>query len=327
MSRRIRDRRKFLATVPAFLASGITGRVSAAQPANAVVLTGTQATYSITAALLGGTPVEVRNVPEDGREMAVLGDYLARRKEALAPLFAAATAVVTLTNALPEDPLYRAARQANIRIVDIEAAVPWSPDMPGVALAQRPATTVAWGADPDPPAHAVAPCLWLSLSNVMRMADIVAHDLGALFPQWAAVIGANLDSFKRSLLRQRGEFQTRLIEAESDLVFALTGDFIYLTNDMGLLVDGYFIKQDVRWTPADLAALTRHLRDHGIQVVLHRWEPAAAIQNAVREAGARLVVLDAGDGGVVVDGRLVKDGLQQVLTKDLEAILAALRAP
>ena len=34
-----------------------------------------------------------------------------------------ADAVVTLTNALPGDPLYRFAREANIRIVDIEAAI------------------------------------------------------------------------------------------------------------------------------------------------------------------------------------------------------------
>lgn len=299
----------------------------AAEAAGPLVLTGNQATYSITSALLEGTPVEVRNVPEDGREMVVLPDYIARRKDALAPVFAAATAVVTLTNALPEDPLYRFTRQANIRIVNIDAAVPWSPDMPGVALAPLPATTVTWGADADPPARSTAPYLWLSLSNVIRMADIVAHDLGALFPQSAPLISANLDRLKRSLLRQRGDFQARLIEAEADLVFALSGDFIYLTNDMGLLVDGYFIKQDVRWTPADLAALTRHLQDGGIRVVLHRWEPSEAIQKAVRDAGARLVVLDAGDGGVVVDGRLAKDGLQQILTKDLEAILGALKAP
>lgn len=326
MSRHIHELCNPFAALLAALVLGAAA-LPAAEPAGPVVLTGNQATYSITAALLEGTPVAVRNVPEDGREMAVLGDYIARRKDALAPVFAGAAAVVTLTNALPEDPLYRFARQANIRIVDIEAAVPWSPDMPGVALAQLPATTVAWGADADPPAHSTAPYLWLSLSNVMRMADIVAHDLAALFPQSAPVISANLDAFKRGLLRQRGDFQARLIEAQSDLLFALTGDFIYLTNDMGLLVDGYFIKQDVRWTPADLAALTRHLKDHGIRVVLHKWEPSDAIQKAVRDAGARLVVLDAGDGGVVVEGRLVKDGLQQVLTKDLEAILAALGAP
>lgn len=324
MRKRIPGPRQLAVALLALAAVAIALPSRAAEPSGPLVLTGNQATYSITAALLEGTAVQVRNVPEDGREMAVLPDYIARRKDALAPVFAAATAVVTLTNALPEDPLYRFARQANIRIVNIDAAVPWSPDMPGVALVQTPATSVTWGSDPDPASSTTAPYLWLSLSNAIRMADIVGHDLTALFPQSAPAIAANLDRLKRTLLRQRGDFQARLIEAESDLVFALTGDFIHLTNDMGLLVDGYFIKQDVRWTPADLTGLTSHLKDRGIKVVLHKWQPSEAIQKAVRDAGARLVVLDSADSGVVVEGKLVKDGLQQVLTKDLEAIHGAL---
>ena len=99
-------------------------------------------------------------------------------------------------------------------------------------------------------------------------------------------------------------------------MFALTGDFVYLTNDMGLYVDGYFVKQDVRWTDADLAKLTHHLRDNGIKVVIHKWQPSEAIQNAVRAAGAELVVLDAGDPGVVVDRALAPDGLQQILREE-----------
>jgi ABC-type Zn uptake system ZnuABC Zn-binding protein ZnuA len=242
-------------------------------------------------------------------------------------VFTEAAAVITMTNALPGDPLYRFAREANIRIVDIDAAVPWSLSTPGVALADSPASTAAWGSDPDRVETATAPYFWLSVSNAIRMADIIAHDLAALFPDSAAVIGRNLDGLKRSLLNLRGDYQNRLIEAGGDVVFALTGDFVYLTNDMGLFVDGYFIKQDVRWTEADLAGLTEHLRSNDIKVVLHKWLPSEAIQNAVHAAGAKLVVLDAGDPGVVVDRALAVDGLQQVLRQNLEAIYSALQEP
>ncbi len=288
-----------------------------------LVLTGTQATYSLTMALTAGTPIRVENVPADGRQLSLLKDYIARRMDVLAPKFAEATAVVTLTNALAGDPLYRFARDANIRIVDIEAGVPWSLDAPGVALADTPASTVAWGSDPDPAETAVAPYFWLSVSNAIRMGDLIAHDLEALFPSSAATIGANLETLKRSLLGLRGDYQGRLIDSGADVVFALTGDFVYLTNDMGLFVDGYFIKQDVRWTEGDLAALTRHLRDNEIKVVLHEWEPSEAIQNAVSAAGAKLVVLQTGDPGVVVERALAPDGLQQILRQNLDAIAAA----
>ena len=308
------------------LVVGGIAAASLAQPlraddAEALVLTGTQATYSLTVALLENTPVQVQNVPPDGRQLGLLKDYIARRTDALAPTFAAATAVVTLTNALPGDPLYRFAREANIRIVDIEAAVPWSIDAPGVALADAPSSNVEWGGEEAE--TAVAPYFWLSVSNSIRMGDIIARDLAALFPDSAATIGANLEKLKRSLLDMRGHYQDLLIASGADVVFALTGDFVYLTNDMGLYVDGYFIKQDVHWTEADLAMLTQYLREHGIRVVLHEWEPSEAIQNAVRSAGAKLVVLDAGDPGVVVDRALARDGLQQILRKNLEAIVAA----
>ncbi len=289
-----------------------------------LVLTGTQATYSLTVALTKGTPITVQNVPADGRQFGLLKDYIQRRTDTLAPTFERATAVVSLTNALPGDPLYRFARDANIKIVDIEAAVPWSFDAPGVALADTPASNVAWGGeDTDPAGTAVAPYFWLSVSNVIRMGDLIARDLEALFPESAAAIGANLETLKRSLLELRGSYQDRIVEAGADVVFALTSDFVYLTNDMGLFVDGYFVKQDVRWTDEDLAALTKHLEDNGIEIVLHKWQPSEAIQKAVSAAGATLVVLDAGDPGVVVDRALAADGLQQVLRKNLEAIVAA----
>jgi ABC-type Zn uptake system ZnuABC Zn-binding protein ZnuA len=311
----------------AVLASCLAAVAALGSPVRAqdapLVLTGTQATYSLTTALTAGTPIQVQNVPADGRQLAVLKDYIERRADALGPTFASATAVVSLTNALPGDPLYRFAREANIRIVDIEAAVPWSIDAPGVALAETPASNVDWGSDTDVAESSVAPYFWLSVSNAIRMGDLIAADLQALFPDHAAEIGANLETLKRSLLALRGEYQGRLIDSGTDVVFALTGDFVYLTNDMGLYVDGYFIKQDVRWNDADLSALTKHLRDNAIKVVIHKWQPSEAIQDAVRAGGAKLVVLDAGDPGVVIDRALAKDGLQQILRNNLEAIVVA----
>jgi len=309
----------------AVLAAGLAAMATLVSPVHAddapLVLTGTQATYSLATALTAGTPIQVQNVPADGRQLALLKDYIERRGEALAPTFASATAVVSLTNALPGDPLYRFAREANIRIVDIEAAAPWSFDAPGVALADAPSSNVEWGGDDAE--TAVAPYFWLSVSNAIRMGDIIARDLVALFPDSADTIGANLENLKRSLLALRAEYQDRLVESGADVVFALTGDFVYLTNDMGLYVDGYFIKQDVRWTETDLAMLSQYLRDRDIKIVLHEWEPSEAIQSAVRAGGAKLVVLDAGDPGVVVDGALAPDGLQQILRKNFDAIAGA----
>lgn len=320
--------RPALIALAAFTALVAVAATSAQPTASApTVLTGTQATYSLAKALTAGTPIEIINVPADGRPLSVQKDYIERRKTALAPTFAAATATIALTNALPGDPLYRFAREANIRIVDIEAAVPWSLDRPGVALAEAPVSNVAWGTDTDAVEGTTAPNFWLSVSNAIRMGDIIAHDLGALFPGSADPIAKNLDGLKRSLLALRNDYQDRLIAAGGDVVFALSGDFVYLTNDMGLYVDGYFIKQDVRWTAEDLKNLTRHLRDHGVKVVIHKWQPSEPIRQAVEAGGATLVVLDAGDPGLVTDSALVPDGLQRILTANLESLATAFAKP
>ena len=136
-----------------------------------------------------------------------------------------------------------------------------------------------------------------------------------------AEIGRNLDDLKWSLLNLRSDYQNRLIEADDDTVFALTGDFVYMTNDMGLYVDGYFIKQDIRWTDDDLAMLTRHLKDRDVHVVIHRWVPSDEIQAAVAAANAEIVVLQSGDPGIVVDDALARDGLQQILKNNLYATI------
>lgn len=313
------------ATIWALASVLVAASFSAVNAAGAAtVLTGNQATFSLTKALTTDTPIEVVNIPEDGREMSLLADYIGRRMDRLAPAFDDAVAVVSLTNALPGDPLYRFAREANIRIVNIEAAIPWSVSMPGVALIETPVSTVDWGSDTDATAAETAPYFWLSLSNSIRMADIIAHDLSELFPDSAASVARNLDALKQSMLGIRSEYQSRLIEAGDDTVFALSSDFVYLTNDMGLYVDGYFVKQDIRWTDDDLANLRRHLEDHGVRVVIHKWTPSDEIQSAIAAAGARLVVLQSGDPGIVDGDALAADGLQRILQSNLEMLTSAL---
>ena len=186
-----------------------------------------------------------------------------------------------------------------------------------------PASNVAWGSDTDAAETAVAPYFWLSVSNVIRMGDLIARDLEALFPDSAAAIAANLEALKRSLLELRGDYQDRLIETGADVVFALTGDFVYLTNDMGSARRRLFHQAGC---PLD----GRRPRDADAALARPRHQRRAAQVAAERghsERRARrwreLVVLDAGDPGVVVERALAADGLQQILRKNLDAIVAA----
>jgi hypothetical protein len=69
----------------------------------------------------------------------------------------------------------------------------------------------------------------------------------------------------------------------------------------------------VRWTSADLTALTCHPKNHGIKVAQYKWLPGEANQKAVHDDGAHVEALNLGGGGAVEGGLLAKDGLQNVL--------------
>ncbi|MBX2849960.1 MAG: zinc ABC transporter substrate-binding protein, partial [Acidiferrobacterales bacterium] len=295
------------------------------------VITATQATYSLSSAMLEGTAIEVINIPADGRRFDSLKDYIQRRKEQFKSAFQNASAVVSFTNALPIDPLYRFARQANINLVNIDAAQPWSYDESGVSLVTSPLTSVAWNENKSNSAAATqsntqSKYFWLSLSNAIRMTDIVGTDLARVFPQRALLITANRDRLKQQLLDLSWRYQRQFLEVENPSIFALANEFVYLTNDLGLYVDGYFLKQDIDWTEQDFQSLTDHLRSNDIQVVLHKWQPKQEIVEAIERAGARLVILDTADPGLPVDRNLVVDGYQQILESNLQALISAMKA-
>ena len=315
-----------------FICGSVLLQACATVPANQEnqqpsVITATQVTFSLTSAILQDTGIQVINVPADGRRFDSLKDYIQRRKDQFKPIFENATAVVSLTNALPSDPLFRFAREANIKLVNIDAAQPWSYDTSGVTLVASPTNTVTWQEYQQKQSIEASQSkyFWLSLTNAVRMADIVGTDLVRVFPYQAEAIATNRDILKQQLLDLFREYQNEFLEIENLSLFALANEFVYLTNDLGLYVDGYFLKQDIDWTHQDLENLVTHLKLNDIRVVLHKWQPKQEIVDAIESAGARLVVLDTADPGLSKDRALVSDGYQHILRSNLDALLTAMK--
>lgn len=236
--------------------------------------------YSLAQPLLEGTPIELRLLPESPRSMQSHQALFVRQAERFAADFRRADAVITLGSVWSTDPLYTSAREVNIRVVPIDAARPWSHERDGVALAVSPLT-----GEPLLP-------VWLSLGNVIRMIEIIGTDLAALYPEHGERIRANQDRARQEWSTLKTETELALLELPDPQVYALADEFAYLMRDLGLFVAGYFVKQDLDWNEADLVALTRTLEAGGIRVVVHKWEPSAAIRQAIESAGAGLVVLD-----------------------------------
>jgi ABC-type Zn uptake system ZnuABC Zn-binding protein ZnuA len=164
---------------------------------------------------------------------------------------------------------------------------------------------------------------WLSPSNAARAAEIVGADLARLSPPDAQAIAANLADYRRMLFDLKQSYEARLAELEDVTVFSLTPDFVYLTSDLGLLVDGYFLKQEIEWKPADFEAFTQHLKNRGIRVVIHKRDPGEAVRNAIASAGAKLVVLRTAE---TFSTEPPAPSREQSYIQDLEANLRTLYA-
>ncbi|HEY0961913.1 MAG TPA: zinc ABC transporter substrate-binding protein [Pseudomonadales bacterium] len=277
-----------------------------AQPEAPLVLTALAPVHELAEPLLAGTSVELQLLPDTARTMQAQLTLFTRQAERYAETFARADAVISIGRLWTADPLYTTARQFNIRVVALDASKPWSHQLDGVSVANSPVT------------NAVSPYFWLSPSNVIRMLDIIGTDLQRLYPADAATIKGNLEREKAAYLQLKADFENRFSAIDDPFVYALADEFVYLTSDVGLFVEDYFVKQDIDWTTEDYANLTQAIADSGVRVVIHKWDPAAEITRAITEAGATLVVLDT-----LETSTDFRAGLQQ----NLDSLLTALEQP
>lgn len=308
-----------------FVLFGASGHAAQKNP---LVLTCLQSTYSFTSILTKGTSIKVSNLGPAGYPMGRLGHYFKKHEKEVKDHAARADAVITIRSVWKHDPLYIYARKWNIRIIEIDASMPFDPALTGVSILEIPDSCpllpgTQTGKSLRKDHRTISPYIWLSLSNASKMLSIIAGDLKRLSPKDAAVIDKNLVTFKKELFRLRLKYENMFAEMESLEVFGLTDVFPYFTNDLNLHVAGYFLKDDFHWTEEDLSNLKTRLQQDKIKVVIHKWEPKPEIIRAVMDAGAKLVVLNSMDPALDKEGRIDPDGYLKSIRNNLEIIAKA----
>jgi ABC-type Zn uptake system ZnuABC Zn-binding protein ZnuA len=285
------------------------------------VLVALPAVYALTSALSDGTTIEVVRLPADAAvPMESQANALSRLDAAA---FQQSAAVVTLGSLWRADPLYATARRHNLRIVEIDASHSWDTIKPGVAVARVPSNDVPWATERDVDGG-LSPYAWLGPVNAMRMSVIIATDLARLSPSDAPRIEHNLAALESRLRQLKANYGARLVAVPDLRVLSLASEFTYLFGEFGIFVDGWFVRQDIAWSDADCTALTQYLRERDIHVVVHKWAPDARIAKAIEDGGARLLILDAGNPGILADAA---NGYEALLSSNLDALLAAFAPP
>ncbi len=271
--------RLFLCLFFTGMTTGLLGGPALAAGECGTLLVSQDFTEALASVLTAETGITViRAIPADYAP-DVHTSFLKKRWKDFAGDAIRADAVITTAAAWPAEPLYAWGRRANIRLVHIDAVQPLDHSRAGLPLLGLP------------DGSGVAPFVWHSPGHAARMADIVAMDLGRLFPETREQIDQNLDEFKRALFRLRTKYEIAFGALERFELVSLTSDFTYLTDECGVSVVDFFLKPELKWQADDLDLLAKSLEENGVNGVICSWEPQERILSWIREHGAHVIIL------------------------------------
>ncbi|MDU9391996.1 metal ABC transporter solute-binding protein, Zn/Mn family [Pseudomonas sp. zfem002] len=291
-----------LAGLPLAAQAAPAAQAAAQQGAGITVLASLPVTYALGSLLLDGTSVKLQRAAPDNLPASRQPSYFSGRGAAsLQKAAGKADAVIGLRSIWSDDPLYPVARRSNIRIVEIDAARPVDGALPGIAVQGN---------------NVIAAYPWLNPTNMGRMADVLASDLGRLSPADQAKIQANLAGLKRQLLDLSAGSEAKLAAADNLSVVNLSDRLGYLIGGLNLDLIDHPQVADEQWSAEQLKHLGDELKGQDVALVLHHKQPPQAVAEVIAASGAKLVVVDT-DAADSVAG--LKAGVAQVV----EALVAA----
>lgn len=213
------------------------------------ILTTTPVTYMLASELTKNTDITSSYVPPKRYGIERLPNWFSGKgQEKVLSEAQAASAVITLSAIWPADPLFKFARQANIRIVEIDASQAISPRAQGVAALTLPDGTVSKYA-------------WLNPTNISRMSAIVSDDLKRLWPHNASQIESNQQRLMLSVRQLINAQQRVLMEANVDSVVLLSSALEDFASGNQLFVVDRLTMAELEWSEREENKLKRLIED------------------------------------------------------------------
>lgn len=269
-----------------------------------LVLTNTQATYSIGNALTKNTDIIVKDVFETNGSMNA--DQTNTFKEVDKSLLKEAKAVIDLQRVWNQDVLYEHARRENISVIEIDASYSYQ-DNSSLALLTD---TYHEGEKKGE----VNPYAWLNLNNLSKMYKIVAHDLIKIFPQNEAKIEQNLNDILLEL--------DKYIDMYNDKV-NIDG-LIYTSEDLNYLISflniySNFVNYDII-TKENVKSI---MSENELKIFLTDRPFKKDIYDEIVKNGGKVIQVKTGafpEEDENNDELMKKDGLMNIIKDNLEQL-------
>lgn len=207
------------------------------------ILTTTPVTYMLATQLMQGTPITTTYVAPKRYGIERLSNWYAG-KGAVKAIQAGekATVAITLKALWAEDPLFIAARQGNIKLIEIDASQSITPRANGIASVQLE--------DGSSSLYA-----WLNPNNLSTMLSIVSDDLKRVWPAHKQQIDTNLQGLLMASRKLINQQQQTLFDKEIDSVVLLSDQLEDFASANQLFVVQRLTKAEMEWTEQDKVAL------------------------------------------------------------------------
>lgn len=163
-----------------------------------------------------------------------------------------------------------------------------APGEPGSGHADQHGHDAA-GADPH---------FWLDPIRMADVADALATELGKVDPAHREAFAANAKALRSRLDELDGELRAGLADCDSRILATSHEAFGYFARRYDLTQRAIAgLSPDAEPTPAELAAITRFVRDHDVTTIFTETlvDPSTA-KTVASETGARTAVLDPIEG-------------------------------
>ena len=245
------------------------------------ILVSTPVTYALATELTKGTELTTEYLPPKRYGIERLPNWFSTKGQAKVMASGAeATVALTLGSVWPEDPTFVHARQANIRLVEVDAAQAITPRAQGVAALTLPNGQVSKYA-------------WLNPTNLTRMAAIVADDFKKLWPTKAEQIDGNLQRIMLDVRELINQQQAMLFDNEVDSVVLLNENLEDFASGSQLFVEERLFTAELEWSEQDKANLKALFEDDDSLWLVTSRKPTKLLKSLVPES--RILVVDSLD--------------------------------
>jgi hypothetical protein len=245
------------------------------------ILTSTPVTYALATELTKGTDITTEYLPPKRYGIDRLPNWFGTKGASkVLKSGEKATVALTLSSIWQADPTFVYARQGNIRLVEVDAAQAITPRAQGVA-----ALTLSNGE--------VSKYAWLNLTNLTRMAAIVADDFKLLWPEQAEAIDSNLQRVMLDVRELINKQQAVLLDNEVDSVLLLSESLEDFASGSQLYVEDRMFKAELEWTEQDKAKLKAMFSEDDALWLVTAKKPSNLIKSLV--PNERILVVDSVD--------------------------------